>query len=162
MSIAESKIASFADVELGATAIAPDANTQWRNMALAERAAAQAQGAAVDLEWETPEGIEVPALFTAEDLDGVDALNSYPGIAPFVRGPYPTMYVNQPWTVRQYAGFSTAEESNRSKRSVRCLRLGNAPRLRLRSSACGGRRRHGRRGHRLDPRHAPTLRRHSA
>jgi methylmalonyl-CoA mutase len=62
--------------------------------------------------WETPEGIAVPPLFTADDLKPVDFLNTYPGIAPYLRGPYPTMYVNQPWTVRQYAGFSTATESN--------------------------------------------------
>ncbi len=62
--------------------------------------------------WNTPEGIDVKALYTAADLDGLDFLETYPGIAPFLRGPYPTMYVNQPWTVRQYAGFSTAEESN--------------------------------------------------
>jgi methylmalonyl-CoA mutase len=62
--------------------------------------------------WETPEGITVKPLYTAADLDGLDFLDTYPGIAPFLRGPYPTMYVNQPWTVRQYAGFSTAEESN--------------------------------------------------
>ncbi|WP_034091061.1 methylmalonyl-CoA mutase [Streptacidiphilus albus] len=62
--------------------------------------------------WETPEGIAVKPLYTAEDLADVDFLSTYPGIAPYLRGPYPTMYVNQPWTVRQYAGFSTAEESN--------------------------------------------------
>lgn len=61
--------------------------------------------------WLTPEGIEVPSLYTAADLADVD-LGTYPGIAPYLRGPYPTMYVNQPWTIRQYAGFSTAEESN--------------------------------------------------
>jgi methylmalonyl-CoA mutase len=62
--------------------------------------------------WETPEGIGVKPLYTADDLAGLGFLNTYPGIAPYLRGPYPTMYVNQPWTVRQYAGFSTAEESN--------------------------------------------------
>jgi methylmalonyl-CoA mutase len=62
--------------------------------------------------WETPEGIAVKPLYTAADLAGIDSLDTYPGIAPYLRGPYPTMYVNQPWTVRQYAGFSTAEESN--------------------------------------------------
>ncbi|MFI0944237.1 methylmalonyl-CoA mutase [Streptomyces sp. NPDC021020] len=67
---------------------------------------------AVDLAWETPEGIAVKPLYTARDLEGLETLGTYPGIAPFLRGPYPTMYVNQPWTVRQYAGFSTAEESN--------------------------------------------------
>ncbi len=62
--------------------------------------------------WETPEGIEVAPLYVAADLADVDFLTTYPGIAPFLRGPYPTMYVNQPWTIRQYAGFSTATESN--------------------------------------------------
>jgi methylmalonyl-CoA mutase len=61
--------------------------------------------------WETPESIAVKPLYTADDLAGLD-LGTYPGVAPYLRGPYPTMYVNQPWTVRQYAGFSTAEESN--------------------------------------------------
>ena len=64
------------------------------------------------LAWDTPEGITVDATYTEDDLDGIEFLDTYPGIAPFVRGPYPTMYVNQPWTVRQYAGFSTAAESN--------------------------------------------------
>ncbi|AZS89436.1 methylmalonyl-CoA mutase [Streptomyces griseoviridis] len=62
--------------------------------------------------WHTPEGITVKPLYTGQDLEGLDFLDTYPGIAPFLRGPYPTMYVNQPWTIRQYAGFSTAEESN--------------------------------------------------
>jgi methylmalonyl-CoA mutase len=78
-----------------------------------EQSVSDAVGLPVDkLAWETPEGIDVPPLFSAEDLDGVDFLATYPGIAPFLRGPYPTMYVNQPWTIRQYAGFSTAEDSN--------------------------------------------------
>jgi methylmalonyl-CoA mutase len=62
--------------------------------------------------WETPEGIAVPPLFTPADLSGLDFLDTYPGIAPYLRGPYPTMYTTQPWTIRQYAGFSTAAESN--------------------------------------------------
>ncbi|MDO5083767.1 methylmalonyl-CoA mutase [Arachnia propionica] len=62
--------------------------------------------------WQTPEHILVPPLYGSEDLAGLDFLGTRPGIAPFLRGPYATMYVNQPWTVRQYAGFSTAEESN--------------------------------------------------
>lgn len=62
--------------------------------------------------WQTPEGIGVKRFYTADDLAGVDFLDSLPGIAPFVRGPYPTMYATRPWTVRQYAGFSTAQESN--------------------------------------------------
>jgi methylmalonyl-CoA mutase len=62
--------------------------------------------------WRTPEDIAVKGTYAAADLNGVEALDSYPGIAPFLRGPYPTMYVTQPWTIRQYAGFSTAEDSN--------------------------------------------------
>ena len=60
----------------------------------------------------TPEGLSVKSHYAAADLSGLDALDTQPGQAPFVRGPYPTMYVSQPWTIRQYAGFSTAEESN--------------------------------------------------
>jgi len=62
--------------------------------------------------WLTPEGIPVKPSYGADDLAGLDFLDTYPGIAPYLRGPYPTMYVTQPWTVRQYAGFSTAEDSN--------------------------------------------------
>ncbi len=62
--------------------------------------------------WLTPEGVEVKNLYGPTDVDGLGFVDSYPGIAPFVRGPYPTMYVAQPWTIRQYAGFSTAEDSN--------------------------------------------------
>ncbi|MGL5733573.1 MAG: methylmalonyl-CoA mutase, partial [Beijerinckiaceae bacterium] len=60
----------------------------------------------------TPEGIPVKPVYSAADREGIDFLDTYPGIKPFLRGPYPTMYVNQPWTIRQYAGFSTAEDSN--------------------------------------------------
>jgi methylmalonyl-CoA mutase len=67
----------------------------------------------VDAEvWPTPEGIAVRSIYSAEDLTGLDFLDTWPGLPPYLRGPYPTMYVNQPWTLRQYAGFSTAEESN--------------------------------------------------
>ena len=62
--------------------------------------------------WSTPEGIDVLPVYTAADLAGIDVLDTWPGLVPYLRGPYPTMYVNQPWTIRQYAGFSTAEESN--------------------------------------------------
>ncbi len=65
-----------------------------------------------DLTWHTPEGIAVKPLYTADDLDGLDHLGSIPGSAPFTRGPKATMYAGRPWTIRQYAGFSTAEESN--------------------------------------------------
>ncbi|MGR9500823.1 methylmalonyl-CoA mutase (plasmid) [Rhizobium leguminosarum] len=64
------------------------------------------------LTWQTPEGIAVKPLYTAEDLDGAGHLGSLPGFAPFTRGPRATMYAGRPWTIRQYAGFSTAEESN--------------------------------------------------
>ncbi len=62
--------------------------------------------------WLAPEGIEIKGLYTPADVDGLDALDTLPGLSPFLRGPYPTMYTTQPWTIRQYAGFSTAEESN--------------------------------------------------
>jgi methylmalonyl-CoA mutase len=62
--------------------------------------------------WLTPEGIVVKPRYSGADLAGLDFVDTWPGLAPFVRGPYPTMYVNQPWTIRQYAGFSTARDSN--------------------------------------------------
>jgi methylmalonyl-CoA mutase len=61
---------------------------------------------------ETPEGIMLQPAYGLGDIEGLDFLNSFPGLPPFLRGPYPTMYVQQPWTIRQYAGFSTAEDSN--------------------------------------------------
>ncbi|HEX4017247.1 MAG TPA: methylmalonyl-CoA mutase [Frankiaceae bacterium] len=65
-----------------------------------------------ELAWHTPEDIDVSALYTAGDTGELDFLHTWPGLPPFLRGPYPTMYTTQPWTIRQYAGFSTAEESN--------------------------------------------------
>jgi len=62
--------------------------------------------------WETPEGVTVKTIYDAEDTDKLDFAHGYPGLAPFLRGPYPTMYRTNPWTIRQYAGFSTAEDSN--------------------------------------------------
>ncbi|HYC25114.1 MAG TPA: methylmalonyl-CoA mutase family protein, partial [Roseiarcus sp.] len=62
--------------------------------------------------WATPEGVDVKGLYEPADLEGIDFLDTWPGAPPYLRGPYPTMYVNQPWTIRQYAGFSTAEDSN--------------------------------------------------
>jgi len=62
--------------------------------------------------WQTPEGIAVKAAYGPNDTAELDFLSTWPGIAPFLRGPYPTMYTTQPWTIRQYAGFSTAEDSN--------------------------------------------------
>jgi methylmalonyl-CoA mutase len=62
--------------------------------------------------WTTPEGIAVKPVYTEQDVAGLDFLNTYPGRPPYLRGPYPAMYAAQPWTIRQYAGFSTAEDSN--------------------------------------------------
>ena len=106
-------IPDFTGVPLDGEQSVPAATEEdWR--AAWEQAAGKAagDGDAAELVWETPEGIAVKPLYTGADLAGVDFLGTYPGIAPFLRGPYPTMYVNQPWTIRQYAGFSTAEESN--------------------------------------------------
>ncbi|MGW4828630.1 methylmalonyl-CoA mutase [Amycolatopsis japonica] len=98
-------IPNFAGIDLGSPE--PGDRPQWTEALHA------ATGKGPDaLAWETPEGIGVKPVYTADDLSGVDFLGTYPGIAPYLRGPYPTMYVNQPWTIRQYAGFSTAEESN--------------------------------------------------
>ncbi|ATW47056.1 methylmalonyl-CoA mutase [Streptomyces peucetius subsp. caesius ATCC 27952] len=100
-------IPDFTGIELGLAAAGTADEEQWH--AALEAATGKEAG---ELVWETPEGIPVKPLYTDRDLEGVDFLATYPGIAPFLRGPYPTMYVNQPWTIRQYAGFSTAEESN--------------------------------------------------
>src|SRR6478736_1645490 len=62
--------------------------------------------------WLTPEGIAVAPVYGTEDVVRLDFLDGLPGVAPYLRGPYPTMYVQRPWTVRQYSGFSTAEDSN--------------------------------------------------
>jgi methylmalonyl-CoA mutase len=75
----------------------------------APRAAPASPGGEI---WRTPEGIPVRPVYGPQDLAGLDCLDSWPGLPPYLRGPYPTMYVNQPWTIRQYAGFSTAEDSN--------------------------------------------------
>ncbi|MEI6364973.1 MAG: methylmalonyl-CoA mutase family protein, partial [Actinomycetes bacterium] len=99
-------IPNFAEVSLRAGADSVDAD-RWRIDV------AQETGQPVEeLTWSTPEGIDVRPLYLATDREGLGFVDSLPGIAPFVRGPYPTMYVNQPWTIRQYAGFSTAEASN--------------------------------------------------
>ncbi|WP_280334586.1 methylmalonyl-CoA mutase [Nocardia wallacei] len=107
-------IGSFADVPLGETAAAEVSGAQVEQFVRA--AAAANHYAPEQLVWSTPEGIDVPPVFTKADRDRIAAegypLDSVPGVAPFVRGPYPTMYVNQPWTIRQYAGFSTAADSN--------------------------------------------------
>ena len=105
------------------------------------------------------------------DIAGLDFLDGWPGVAPYLRGPYPTMYVRQPWTIRQYAGFSTAEDferllpaqpRRRPEGPLRRLRPADPSRLRFRRSARRRRCRHGRRRDRLDPRHADALCRHPA
>ena len=83
----------------------------FSEIAFAPAAAASAAAQAAE-PWMTPEGIPVKAAYGPQDREGLDLAGSYPGIAPFLRGPYPTMYATQPWTIRQYAGFSTAEDSN--------------------------------------------------
>jgi methylmalonyl-CoA mutase len=83
------------------------ATDEWR--AVAEK---ELKASPDTLLWRTPEGIDIKPLYTADDLDGIDHLNTMPGMKPFVRGPRATMYAGRPWTIRQYAGFSTAEASN--------------------------------------------------
>ena len=108
-------VPSFADVPLrGCTDAPPPTPAAAADLITA---AASAHGYSPDqLDWVTPEGIVVKPLYTGADRDAAVAagypLDSVPGQPPFVRGPYPTMYVNQPWTIRQYAGFSTAADSN--------------------------------------------------
>ncbi|ADG78717.1 methylmalonyl-CoA mutase OS=Tsukamurella paurometabola (strain ATCC 8368 / DSM / CCUG 35730/ CIP 100753 / JCM 10117 / KCTC 9821 / NBRC 16120 / NCIMB 702349/ NCTC 13040) OX=521096 GN=Tpau_2105 PE=3 SV=1 [Tsukamurella paurometabola] len=112
----DTTIGSFADIPFDSDAPAPEAPRAADVDAFVE-AAAQAHAYTPDqLVWSTPEGIDVKPVYTRADREAIaDAgypVDSYPGAVPFIRGPYPTMYVNQPWTIRQYAGFSTAAESN--------------------------------------------------
>ncbi|MGB3333686.1 MAG: methylmalonyl-CoA mutase [Mycobacterium sp.] len=108
-------LGSFAEVALHGDRVAEPVTESA--VAAHVAAAAAAHGYTPEqLEWHTPEGIAVKPVYTAADRSAAVAegypLDSFPGEAPFVRGPYPTMYVNQPWTIRQYAGFSTAADSN--------------------------------------------------
>ena len=81
---------------------------QWR-----EQASKQMKGKSPDqLTWHTPEGIDIKCLYTREDIEQLPYTNTMPGLEPYIRGPQATMYAGRPWTIRQYAGFSTAEESN--------------------------------------------------
>jgi methylmalonyl-CoA mutase len=112
-------IGSFADVPLHGEEDQKPAASPVSLAAVAEHlaSAAAAHGYTPDqLDWGTPEGIDVKPVYIEADRDAAVAagypLDTFPGEPPFVRGPYPTMYVNQPWTIRQYAGFSTAAESN--------------------------------------------------
>ena len=103
-------VPDFTTVDLDAPA-APTANgvglERW-----ADLVAEQTGHRPDDLTWATPEGFGVRTLYTAEDRAPLDFCDTYPGLAPYLRGPYATMYATQPWTIRQYAGFSTAEDSN--------------------------------------------------
>jgi methylmalonyl-CoA mutase len=102
-----SAIPDFSTVDLASAGNKRETLDDWTT------AAKKAAGDRVEaLDWQTPEGIAVKPLYSAADLEGLDFLDTRPGIAPYLRGPYPTMYVTQPWTIRQYAGFSTAEDSN--------------------------------------------------
>src|SRR5690348_15628120 len=108
-------VGNFSDVPLdsGRTVVQPTEDAVASHV----EAAAAAHGYTPDqLNWATPEGIDVKPVYIGADRDAAAEagypLNSFPGEAPYIRGPYPTMYVNQPWTIRQYAGFSTAAESN--------------------------------------------------
>ncbi|MEE8445047.1 MAG: methylmalonyl-CoA mutase family protein, partial [Alphaproteobacteria bacterium] len=80
----------------------------WRRLASEELGGADSS----ELVWETPEGIAVKPLYTADDLEELEAGHDVPGFEPFVRGIRATMYANRPWTIRQYMGFSTAAQSN--------------------------------------------------
>ncbi|MBS1266025.1 MAG: Methylmalonyl-CoA mutase large subunit [Acidimicrobiaceae bacterium] len=102
-------IPDFSRVDLVDTAAADPGD---RRGAWEERLDRETGHSSDDLTWEAPEGIPVAPLATEADVDGLEFPHTWPGLPPFVRGPYPTMYASRPWTVRQYAGFSTAEESN--------------------------------------------------
>jgi len=84
------------------------AKRKWKEAAIKELKGKPLEA----LNWETPEGISVKPIYTAEDLEGLDTVNTLSGLPPYLRGPTATMYANQPWTIRQYAGFATAKESN--------------------------------------------------
>src|SRR5436190_9849039 len=115
MTASTTRIGSFADVPLHGERSGEPATEAA--VAMHVEVAAAAHGYTPDqLDWITPEGIDVKPVYIAADRDAAAAagypLDSFPGEPPYIRGPYPTMYVNQPWTIRQYAGFSTAAESN--------------------------------------------------
>jgi methylmalonyl-CoA mutase len=90
----------------------PGQHTRNEWTALAEKQLSKSNKTLADLVWHTPEGIAIKPLYTKEDVDGLEFADTMPGLEPFIRGPQPTMYAGRPWTIRQYAGFSTAEKSN--------------------------------------------------
>ncbi|VBA52163.1 methylmalonyl-CoA mutase [Mycobacterium attenuatum] len=115
MTITAPVVGSFADVPLhGDRAVSPATDKGVDELVAAAAAAHSYQSE--QLHWHTPEGVDVKPVYIAADRGAAAAhgypLHSFPGEPPYVRGPYPTMYVNQPWTIRQYAGFSTAADSN--------------------------------------------------
>ena len=126
--------ARSAGVEKGNETMTKPDLSEWEALAQKEM-----RGRPLDaLTWNTPEGIAVKPLYTAADTEGLAHPGGLPGVAPFTRGPRATMYAGRPWTIRQYAGFSTAEESNafyrrgagrRAAGGVGGLRSGDAPRL---------------------------------
>jgi len=102
-----SKIPNFKDLPFPGAGVAVQTPETW------SKAAQRVAGRPVsELGWKTAEGIDVKALYTAADRAGIEHLDTFPGFPPYVRGPYASMYVARPWTVRQYSGFSTAEASN--------------------------------------------------
>jgi methylmalonyl-CoA mutase len=96
-------------------ASASENEAEWKKRATKELKGSKHEGKdpLESLSFETPEGIRMKPLYTPKDVEGLDIATNYPGIFPYTRGPYATMYTNRAWTVRQYAGFSTAEESNK-------------------------------------------------
>jgi len=102
-----STIPNFANVALDTSGLNTEKVNDWK-----DRIEGQTGKKLDELNWRTPEGVDVKPLYTAEDLKDLDSLESMPGFAPYKRGPYNSMYTTRPWTIRQYAGFSTAEASN--------------------------------------------------
>jgi methylmalonyl-CoA mutase len=102
-----SSIPDFSEVELGPVQSSPADDAELEAILEANR-----DPDGDEVHWETPEGITLDPAYTSAALEGIDFLDTKPGFAPYLRGPYPSMYVNKPWTIRQYAGYSTAEESN--------------------------------------------------
>ena len=94
-------VPDFTGIELGGVNREPESEASMREVL------AEAMGPN-GYQWETPEGIELDPGYTSEATEGLDFLETMPGFPPYRRGPYPTMYVNRPWTIRQYSGFSTA------------------------------------------------------
>ncbi len=103
-------IPDFSEVELGGVETAKASPEELEKVMAADVDPADPEGPGVG--WMTPEGIDVKPAYTSKETDDLDFLDTKPGFEPYLRGPYPTMYVNKPWTIRQYAGYSTAEESN--------------------------------------------------